>query len=42
MPLYTFRDMNTGEQFDEMMSMSSREEYLKDNLKKNNIKEILW
>lgn len=31
MPLYTFRDMNTGEQFDEMMSISSREEYLKDN-----------
>ena len=31
MPLYTFRDINTGEQFDEMMSMSAREQYLKDN-----------
>ena len=31
MPLYTFRDINTGEQFDEMMSMSARERYLKDN-----------
>ena len=31
MPLYTFRDINTCEQFDEMMSMSAREQYLKDN-----------
>tara|TARA_Y100000361_G_C11139758_1_gene334308 strand:+ start:225 stop:539 length:315 start_codon:yes stop_codon:yes gene_type:complete len=31
MPLYTFRNINTGEQFDEMMSMSAREQYLKDN-----------
>ena len=40
MPLYTFRDMNTGEQFDEMMSISSREEYLKDNPHITTYKEL--
>ena len=31
MPLYTFRDINTDKQFDEMMSMSAKDQYLKDN-----------
>ena len=29
MPTYRFRNMNTGEEFDEFMSMSEREKYLK-------------
>ena len=29
MPTYRFRDMNSGEEFDEFMSMSERENYLK-------------
>tara|TARA_Y100000034_G_C6633585_1_gene276707 strand:+ start:192 stop:509 length:318 start_codon:yes stop_codon:yes gene_type:complete len=29
MPTYRFRDMNTGEEFDEFMSMDEREKYLK-------------
>ena len=31
MPTYTFRNMNTGEEFDDFMSMSSLDEYLKTN-----------
>jgi len=31
MPTYTFRNKNTLEQFDEIMSISAREEYLKQN-----------
>jgi hypothetical protein len=33
MPTYTFRNTETGETFDQFMSMSSREQYLKDNPK---------
>ena len=29
MPTYRFRNMNTGEEFDEFMSMGERENYLK-------------
>ena len=29
MPTYRFRNMNTGEEFDEFMSMGEREKYLK-------------
>ena len=29
MPTYRFRDMNTGEEYDEFMSMGERETYLK-------------
>ena len=29
MPTYRFRDMNSGEEFDEFMSMGVREKYLK-------------
>ena len=29
MPTYRFRDMNTGEEFEEFMSMGEREKYLK-------------
>ncbi len=29
MPTYRFRDMNSGEEFDEFMSMDERENYLK-------------
>ena len=29
MPTYRFRDMNSGEEFDEFMSMGEREKYLK-------------
>tara|TARA_R110001592_G_scaffold348706_1_gene643080 strand:+ start:39 stop:359 length:321 start_codon:yes stop_codon:yes gene_type:complete len=29
MPTYKFRDMNTGKEFEEFMSMSERENYLK-------------
>ena len=29
MPTYRFRDMNTGEEFEEFMSMDERENYLK-------------
>ena len=31
MPLYEFRNKNTGEVFEKLMSMSSKEEYLKEN-----------
>ena len=31
MPTYSFRNKETGEIFDELMSMSSRETYLNDN-----------
>lgn len=31
MPTYTFRDVNSGEIFDKLMSYDSRQEYLKDN-----------
>lgn len=31
MPNYTFRDNNTGEQFDIRMSISEREEYVQNN-----------
>ncbi len=31
MPTYTFYDEKTGEEWDDMMSNSEREEYLKDN-----------
>ena len=31
MPTYIFEDQNTGEQFEKFMSISSREQYLKDN-----------
>ena len=31
MPTYTFYDKDTDEQFDEFMSWSEREKYLKDN-----------
>ena len=31
MPIYDFRNKKTGEVFEEMMSISAREQYLKDN-----------
>lgn len=31
MPVYTFKDINTNDQFTTVMSMSEREEYLKAN-----------
>jgi hypothetical protein len=31
MPSYTFRDLNTGDEFTTVMSMTEREEYLKAN-----------
>lgn len=31
MPTYTFRNKETGEQFDQFMKISEREEYLKQN-----------
>jgi len=31
MPIYTFENTDTGEVFDEMMSISAREQYLADN-----------
>lgn len=31
MPVYSFRDLNTNETFDDSMSISAKEEYLKDN-----------
>ena len=31
MPTYKFRDKTTGEEFEKFMSISSREDYLKDN-----------
>lgn len=31
MPTYTFRNIETGDVFDKIMSWNSREEYLKDN-----------
>jgi hypothetical protein len=31
MPTYTFKNKETGETFDQFMSMSSREQFLKDN-----------
>ena len=31
MPTYTFRNMNTGEEFEDFMSMSSLDDYLKSN-----------
>jgi predicted nucleic acid-binding Zn ribbon protein len=31
MPIYNFRDNETGEEFEKVMGMSEREEYLKDN-----------
>jgi hypothetical protein len=31
MPTYTFRDNNTGEQFDKVMKIAEREEYLQQN-----------
>ena len=31
MPLYDFRDVNTGEVFEKFMSIASKEEYLKEN-----------
>jgi hypothetical protein len=31
MPTYTFRDNNTGEQFERMMKIAEREEYLQQN-----------
>lgn len=31
MPTYTFRNIETGEVFDKIMTWNSREEYLKDN-----------
>jgi hypothetical protein len=30
MPIYTFRNKETGEQFDKLMGISAREEYLKE------------
>lgn len=38
MPFYTFRNKNTGEEFTEMMSMSSREKYLAEN---SNIEQVI-
>lgn len=31
MPTYTFKNKDTGEVFDQFMSMSAREEYMKEN-----------
>jgi hypothetical protein len=31
MPLYDFKDSNTGDVFEKMMSISSKEQYLKEN-----------
>jgi len=31
MPIYNFRDNETGEEFEKVMGISEREEYLKDN-----------
>lgn len=31
MPIYTFRNKDTGETFDQLMSISNREQYLKEN-----------
>jgi hypothetical protein len=31
MPTYTFKNTETGETFDQFMSMSSREQFMKDN-----------
>ena len=31
MPLYTFENTETGETWDDMMSIASKEQYLKDN-----------
>lgn len=31
MPIYTFRDKNTNQEFTEMMSISSKEKYLQEN-----------
>ena len=31
MPLYDFKDTNTGDVFEKMMSISSKEQYLKEN-----------
>lgn len=31
MPTYSFRDQNTGDVFEKFMSISAREQYLKDN-----------
>jgi hypothetical protein len=31
MPTYTFKNKDTGETFDQFMSISAREEYLRDN-----------
>ena len=31
MPNYTFRDTETGEEFDEFMRMDDKEQFLKDN-----------
>lgn len=31
MPTYNFRDSNTGEEFEKFMSISAREEFLKEN-----------
>lgn len=37
MPLYTFRDKTTGEQWEELLSFASREERLKD----TNIQQVI-
>ncbi len=31
MPTYSFKDNNTGEEFDEFMGMSEKDKYLEDN-----------
>jgi hypothetical protein len=31
MPLYTFKDIETGEEWDELFSFSAKDEYLKEN-----------
>jgi len=31
MPTYIFRNMNTGEEFEKFMSISARDEYLREN-----------
>ena len=31
MPTYSFKDNNTGEEFDEFMGMSEKDQYLEDN-----------
>lgn len=38
MPLYDFKNKDTGETFEKMMSISAKEEYLKDN---PNIESVL-